>query len=62
MSEIYFGAVSNKTYSILRSDMPGGAWGKLADVLARPTNRVEKVHDPAGRTAQLYRIVTPQQP
>jgi Immunoglobulin domain/Kelch motif/Galactose oxidase, central domain/Bacterial TSP3 repeat len=62
VAEIHFGAVSNKTYSILRSDVPGGAWEKLTDVLARPTNRVEQVRDPAGRPIQFYRVVTPRQP
>jgi hypothetical protein len=58
-----FGAISNHTYSVQYSDVVGsGAWSKLADVVARTTNRVESILDPAFTTNRVYRLVTPQQP
>ena len=60
---VNFGAISNKTYSVLFSQRPaGGTWTKLADVLARATNRVEVVPDPGWTTNRFYRIATPRQP
>lgn len=58
-----FGAISNRTYSIQYSDAVGsGLWFKVADVVARTTNRVESINDPAFTTNRVYRLVTPQQP
>jgi hypothetical protein len=58
---ISFGAVSNKTYSIQYTDVLGTGWSKLADVIARPVNRVETfTNTPAAD--RFYRAVTPQQP
>jgi hypothetical protein len=60
---ISFGASSNKTYTIQFSDrISTGQWAKLADVLARPNNRVETIIDPAWTTNRFYRAVTPRQP
>ena len=60
---VKFGAISNKTYTVLFSDaLPGGAWTKLADVLARATNRLESVPDPGWTSNRFYRIATPRQP
>lgn len=39
-----------------------GTWSKLADVVARSTNRVEVIVDPAWTTNRFYRVVTPEQP
>jgi len=59
---IEFAAVSNKTYSVQYTDeLDGGSWSKLADVVARPTNRVEVVHDPVSADHRYYRVVTPRQ-
>jgi hypothetical protein len=41
----------------------GGAWLKLADVLARPYDRTESVTaSTAGDAARFYRVVTPRRP
>ncbi len=60
-ARVSFGAISNQTYSLQYSDRAGGTWLRLADVVARPTNRVETVVDPFSQPARLYRAVTPQQ-
>lgn len=58
-----FGAVSNRTYTIQFTDaLPAAPWQKLADVLARTTNRAEIIADPAWTTNRFYRAVTPRQP
>jgi hypothetical protein len=58
-----FNAVSNHTYTILFNNALGDlSWSKLADVEARPTNRLATVADPASTTNRFYRLVTPQQP
>ena len=58
-----FGAISNKTYSIQYTDALGTAsWSRLADVVARPTNRLEIISDPGAVGARVYRLVMPQQP
>jgi hypothetical protein len=58
-----FGAISNRTYSVQSSDVVGsGLWSKVADVVARTTNRVESILDPAFTTNRVYRLATPQQP
>lgn len=60
---IQFMAVSNRTYSVQYSDaLVSGMWHKLADVLARPANRVETIVDPASTVERYYRLVTPLQP
>ena len=58
---ISFGAVSNKTYSIQYTDVLGSGWLKVADVIARPVNRVETFTN-APAAQRFYRAVTPQQP
>ena len=59
---VSFGAVSNRTYSVLFADSPDGpAWVKLADVQARNTNHVESITDPGGSTNRFYRVATPAQ-
>jgi hypothetical protein len=61
---VSFNAVSNQTYTVGWCAQPaGGAWLRLTDVLARPTDRMESVTDRnAGDVARFYRVVTPRQP
>ncbi len=60
---VRFAAVSNRTYSVLFNTTPGtDPWTKLADVVARDTNRVELIPDPGWSTNRYYRVVTPRQP
>jgi hypothetical protein len=62
-ASVRFLAVANRTYTIQFTDALGTlAWQKLADVVARATDRVETVADPAYRTNRVYRLLTPQQP
>jgi hypothetical protein len=58
-----FDAVSNRTYTV-EFQSPGGAlpWLKLADVVARKTNEVERIVDPIAAGGRSYRLVTPRQP
>jgi hypothetical protein len=57
-----FGAISNRTYSVQHSDIVGsGLWFKVADIVARTTNRVESITDPTFTTNRVYRLATPQQ-
>jgi len=56
-------AVSNRTYTVQFTDqLPAVSWSRLADVIARPTNRVESIPDPAWTTNRFYRVVLPRQP
>jgi hypothetical protein len=58
-----FYAVANKTYTVqYRDSLTEGAWSKLADVLAMPTERLEQVIDPRSNPQRYYRLVTPYQP
>jgi hypothetical protein len=58
-----FEAVSNKTYTVQHTDrLPDGLWSKLADVVARATNRTESAIDAGAGTNRYYRLVTPRQP
>ena len=62
-ARLAFGAISNRTYSVQYSDVPGSAlWFKLADVPARSTNRIETISDSGYATNRLYRLATPQVP
>ncbi len=62
-ADVSFQALSNKTYSLqYRENLNGGSWSRLAEVFARPSNRVEVIADPATSTNRFYRIVTPRQP
>jgi hypothetical protein len=63
VAEVTDQLVANRSYTIQYTDALGtGAWMKLADLFARPTNRVEKISDPAWNTNRFYRVVLPQQP
>ena len=62
-ARLVFGAISNRTYSVQYSDLPGSAlWFRLADIPARSTNRIETIPDSGYATNRLYRLATPQQP
>ena len=58
-----FGAISNRTYTAQYSEaLAPGAWLKLTDVVAHPTNRAVIILDLPAGTNRFYRITTPQQP
>ena len=60
---VSFGAISNRTYTILYTDgLENPEWLKLGDFAARTNNRVEVINDPAFTTGRYYRVVIPQQP
>ena len=60
---LQLGAVSNLTYTVESKDGLGiSPWSKVADIVARSTNRVETIVDPIPGTNRFYRIVTPRQP
>ena len=62
-ASVNFAAVSNRTYTVQFSDtVPAVTWQKLADIVSRPSNRVEVLIDPAWSTKRFYRTVTPRQP
>jgi hypothetical protein len=57
-----FGAVSNKTYSVLYQNplAAGGAWASLTNLAGAPTNRTVTVSDPSpSAPARYYRVRTP---
>jgi len=57
-----FNSASNKTYSVQYCDsLDGVGWSRLADVVARVSDRVETVTDPNGTSNRYYRLVTPRQ-
>jgi hypothetical protein len=63
--QIEFNAVSNRTYTVLFSEQPGGpAWSRVADVIAASTNRVLQIFDqrPSNAPPGFYRLVTPRNP
>jgi hypothetical protein len=54
--------VSNRTYTVQFCDRLGATpWLKLADLIARPTNRIENISDPGWTTNRFYRVVLPAQ-
>jgi hypothetical protein len=56
-----FYAISNRTYSVLFQDaLRSETWSRLADIPARPTNRIERVRDPSpAAPTRYYRLATP---
>ncbi len=60
LARVAFGAVSNRTYTLQFADQPSGAWRRFADVIARPTNRVEIISSPAATAGRFFRAVTPR--
>ncbi len=61
MANILVAAVSNRTYTVQYSDALPASWNKLADLIARATNRVESIKDPNWTTNRFYRIALPAQ-
>jgi len=61
MANLTLAAVSNRTYTVQYSDVLPGSWNKLADLIARATNRVEAIKDPNWTTNRFYRIALPAQ-
>jgi hypothetical protein len=56
-------AVSNRTYTVQFTDnLNSGLWSRLADIVARPNNRVESFTDATWTTNRFYRVVVPRQP
>jgi hypothetical protein len=61
-STLQFMALSNKTYTIeVRDSLDNADWTRLVHVLARPSNRVEVISDPAVAPHRYYRMRTPYQ-
>jgi hypothetical protein len=59
---IEFPAVAGKTYTVqYNDDLGSGAWAKLLNISARPTNYVEVVTDPAPPAQRFYRLITPRE-
>jgi hypothetical protein len=55
--------VSNRTYTVqYRDTLAGGAWQRLADIVARSTNSVAQIPDPAWTSNRFYRLALPAQP
>ena len=61
MANVIVAAVSNRTYTVQYSDVLPASWNKLADLIARATNRVEVLKDPNWTTNRFYRIALPAQ-
>ena len=61
MANVTVAAVSNRTYTVQYSDVLPGSWSKLADLIARSTNRMEILQDPNWTTNRYYRLVLPAQ-
>ncbi len=62
VTTLWFGAKSNKTYTVEYTGIVGGAWTKLDDLVARATNHVRVVTDPNPPGTRMYRVVTPRKP
>ena len=59
---LHFGALSNRTYSILYTDGLGRSpWNKLISIPAKGTDRVETFVDPTWTTNRFYQLITPGQ-
>jgi hypothetical protein len=58
---VSFGAASNHTYTVeFTDDLAAGPWTRLTDIVARATNHVEIIPDPAWTTNRFYRATTPR--
>jgi len=56
-----FLALSNRTYTVqYNNNLEPGDWTTLADVVARSTNRLERVLDPTTQPTRYYRLLTPR--
>ena len=63
-AQVNFNAASNQTYTVeWRARVENGPWLKVADVIARPNNRMESVTDlNATDPNRFYRVLTPRRP
>jgi hypothetical protein len=60
---LQFNAVSNRTYTIQCTDSLSPAnWSRVADVVARSSNRVENITNSTDGSQRYFRIITPRQP
>jgi len=61
---LQFNAVAHRTYTVQsRNSAFAGAWTRVADVVALPTNRMTSITNGLSGTAtRYYRLVTPQTP
>jgi hypothetical protein len=60
---IRFEAISNRTYTVEFTDaVESGQWLRLADVVARASNRTERIIDPSFPPRRYYRLATPRTP
>jgi len=56
-------AISNRTYTVqFTDDLTSGAWSRMADIVARPNNRVESFTDATWTSNRFYRVTVPRQP
>ena len=63
LASVNFAAASNHTYTVQYTDnLNSGLWRRLADVVARTTNRTETFIDPTWTTNRFYRVAVPRQP
>lgn len=63
MAMVSVAAASNRTCTVQFTDrLNSGVWRRLADLVARPINRLETIVDPAWTTNRFYRLVLPAQP
>jgi PA14 domain-containing protein/CotH protein/Big-like domain-containing protein/chitobiase/beta-hexosaminidase-like protein/lamin tail-like protein/Ig-like domain-containing protein len=64
LCQLTFLAISNRTYTVLYTDsLNTNLWSTLANISARPTNRVEVVSDTnTNVTRKFYRLATPALP
>jgi hypothetical protein len=60
---LWFDAVSNRTYTVEFSDTLGaGNWFKLEDWVARSTNTLNSIKDLEPASRRQYRVLTPRRP
>ena len=63
LATIHFQAVSNRSYTVQYSDsLNPPAWQHLEHVVARQTNYIATVNDPASVPKRFYRLATPAIP
>jgi hypothetical protein len=60
-AQVSVGILANHTYTLQASDRLTGGWTRLADIVSRPSDRVETIIDPTPGTNRFYRLVTPRQ-
>lgn len=62
-ARVQVAAGANRTRTVqYTDDFRAGGWCRLADLVARPTNRIESVFDPNWVSRRFYRLVAPVRP